>query len=127
VPVQLREVIVLAVDDEEDVRELLAMVLGPHVREVVTAASVAEAMVVLETVDPSLIIADIAMPDADGYDFIRRVRGPPSSRKTPAVALSAYAEDGCRVAALAAGFDMFLRKPIDLPHFVPVLKALLLR
>ena len=44
---------------------------------------------------------------------------------TPAVALSAYAQDACRDAALAAGFDMFLRKPLDVTHFVPVLKALL--
>ena len=65
------------------------------------------------------------MPDQDGYDLIRRIRSSGVNRKTPAVALSAYAQDACRDAALAAGFDMFLRKPLDLERFVPVLEALL--
>lgn len=116
---------VLAVDDDEEMRELLALILGRHVREVVVASSVDQAMEVLQSVQPALIVSDICMPDADGYDLIRRVRSQAANRETPAVALSAYAQDACRDAALAAGFDMFLRKPLDVLHFVPVLKALL--
>lgn len=104
---------------------MLALILGRHVREVVVAGSVDEAMSLIESVHPTLIVSDICMPDADGYDLIRRVRSSRENRKTPAVALSAYAQDACRDAALAAGFDMFLRKPLDIAHFVPVLKALL--
>jgi CheY-like chemotaxis protein len=74
---------------------------------------------------PTLIVSDISMPEADGYDLIRRIRSSSTNRTIPAVALSAYAQDGCRDAALAAGFDMFLRKPLDVDHFVPVLEALL--
>lgn len=123
--ITLRDAVVLAVDDEEEMRELLAIVLDRHVRGVVTASSVDEAMRLLDSVRPALIVSDLCMPEADGYDLIRRVRSRPEGRGTPAVALSAYAEDGCRDAALAAGFDMFLRKPLDVAHFVPVLRALL--
>ena len=123
--VALEDAVVLAVDDDEEMREMLALILGRYVREVVVAGSVDEAMRVLESVHPALIVSDICMPESDGYDLIRRVRASGENRATPAVALSAYAQDACRDAALAAGFDMFLRKPLDIVHFVPVLRALL--
>ena len=123
--VALEDAVVLAVDDDDEMRELLALILGRYVREVVVAGSVDEAMSILESVHPTLIVSDICMPESDGYDLIRRVRASRENRATPAVALSAYAQDGCRDAALAAGFDMFLRKPLDVVHFVPVLQALL--
>lgn len=123
--VALKDAVVLAVDDDEEMRDLLALILGRHVKEVIVAGSVQEAMTLLESVQPALIVSDICMPDNDGYDLIRRVRLSADNRTTPAVALSAYAQDACRDAALAAGFDMFLRKPLDVTHFVPVLKALL--
>ena len=126
--VALSDAVVLAVDDDAEMRELLAYVLERHVRQVVVAGSVEEAMALLQSVHPALIVSDISMPEFDGYDLIRRVRSRESvdeSLHTPAVALSAYAQDACRDAALAAGFDMFLRKPLDVRHFVPVLEALL--
>ena len=123
--VALEDAVVLAVDDDEDMRDMLALILGRFVREVVVAGSVDEAMMLLESVHPTLIVSDICMPEYDGYDLIRRVRASRDNSATPAVALSAYAQDGCRDAALAAGFDMFLRKPLDVVHFVPVLEALL--
>ena len=123
--VALQDAVVLAVDDDEGMRDLLALILERHVKEVIVAGSVEEAMMLLQSVHPTLIVSDICMPDNDGYDLIRRIRLTPENRATPAVALSAYAQDACRDAALAAGFDMFLRKPLDVTHFVPVLEALL--
>jgi CheY-like chemotaxis protein len=123
--VALEHAIVLAVDDDEEMREMLALLLERHVREVVVAGSVHEAMALLDNVHPTLIVSDICMPEADGYDLIRRVRLTAENRDTPAVALSAYGQDRCRDAALAAGYDMFMRKPLDLKRFVPLLKALL--
>ncbi|HSO34955.1 MAG TPA: response regulator [Labilithrix sp.] len=123
--VALQDALVLAVDDDPEMRELLRLILGDYVREVVLASSVDEAMRLLDCVHPTLIVSDISMPDRDGYDLIRQVRATEENRWTPAVALSAYSQDGCRDAALAAGFDMFLRKPLDVRHFVPVLEALL--
>ena len=121
----LADAIVLAVDDDEEMRELLSLLLARHVREVMVADSVERAMELLESVQPTLIISDICMPEYDGYDLIRRVRATEALRSTPAVAVSAYSLDVSRDAALAAGFDMFVRKPLDLTHFVDVLGALL--
>ncbi len=122
---ELRDALVLAVDDDPQIRDLLSLILESHVREVVVAASVDEAMQLLDCVRPTLIVSDLSMPDRDGYDLIRHIRASSDMRSTPAVALSAYSQDACRDAALAAGFDMFLRKPLDVKHFVPVLTALL--
>jgi CheY-like chemotaxis protein len=122
---RLEDALVLAVDDDPEMRELLSLILGRYVKEVMVAGSVEEAMQVLDCTHPALIVSDICMPDKDGYDFIRRIRASADNKTTPAVALSAYAEDNNRDAALAAGFDMFLRKPLDIVHFVPVLEALL--
>lgn len=121
----LADAVVLTVDDDEDARELLRLVLARHVREVVVADSVERAMELLQSVHPTLIISDICMPELDGYDLIRRVRASVENRATPAIALSAYSLDASRDAALAAGFDMFVRKPLDVTHFVAVLAALL--
>lgn len=121
----LADAVVLAVDDDEEARELLRLVLARHVREVVVASSVQRAMELLQSVQPALIISDICMPEYDGYDLIRRVRATVENRATPAIALSAYSLDASRDAALAAGFDMFVRKPLDVTHFVAVLGALL--
>lgn len=123
--IALKDAVVLAVDDDAEMRELLALILARHVREVVVASSVEEAMYLLEAMRPALIVSDLCMPEQDGYDLIRRIRSGGGNRKMPAVALSAYAQDACRDAALAAGFDMFLRKPLDLERFIPVLEALL--
>ncbi len=121
----LADAIVLAVDDDEEARELLRLVLARHVRELVVADSVERALELLKSVQPALIISDLCMPDYDGYDLIRRVRATVENRATPAIALSAYSLDASRDAALAAGFDMFVRKPLDVTHFVAVLGALL--
>ncbi len=122
---ELRDALVLAVDDDPEMRDLLSLILGSSVKEVVVAGSVDEALRLLDCLRPTLIVSDLSMPDRDGYDFIRQVRASKDNRATPAVALSSYSQDGCRDEALAAGFDMFLRKPIDVKHFLPVLSALL--
>jgi CheY-like chemotaxis protein len=122
---RLQDALVLAVDDDPEMRELLALILGRYAREVMVAASVDEAMELLNGTQPALIVSDISMPEKDGYELIRRVRASGENTTTCAVALSAYAEDACRDAALAAGYDIFLRKPLDVVHFVPVLEALL--
>ena len=80
---------------------------------VVVAANAAFAA--LETVRPSVIVADIALPDEDGYSFIRRVRAhsKPGLQRVPAIAVTAYATDVDRAEALAVGFQEHLPKPID--------------
>ena len=67
------------------------------------------------SVRPSVIVADIGLPDEDGYSFIRRVRAhsTPAIQSVPAIAVTAYATIPDRAEALAVGFQQHLPKPID--------------
>ncbi len=105
---------VLVVDDENDVRDLVATLLEMHGAVVKTAASVEQAMTILEEMTPSILISDIGMPEADGYSLLRRVRaleGP--SGRVPAIALTAYAREEDRRRAAEAGFQTHVAKPVD--------------
>lgn len=107
---------VLLVDDSEDGREMLEFALRSYGAKVVTAASGEAGLSTLKagTFVPDIIVSDIGMPGADGYAFIRRVRELSSEcRRTPAIALTAYAEPEDRIRALAAGYRLHLPKPVD--------------
>jgi hypothetical protein len=106
---------VMAVDDEEDARNLLKVILEEQGAVVTTAASAHDAMDALELIKPDLIVSDISMPEEDGYTFIRKLRARSSSRggDIPAVALTAFARPEDQAQALAAGFQVHLTKPID--------------
>ena len=107
---------VLLVDDSEDGREMLEFALRSYGAKVVTAASGEAGLSTLKagTFVPDVIVSDIGMPGGDGYAFIRRVRELSSEcRRTPAIALTAYAEPEDRIRALAAGYRLHLPKPVD--------------
>ena len=73
---------------------------------------------------PSMVIADLGMPGEDGLAFIRSVRQT-SAPGIPAIALSAYADEASREAALAAGFNLFVAKPAPPEMLVEVVASLL--
>jgi signal transduction histidine kinase/ActR/RegA family two-component response regulator len=107
---------VLVVDDEVDTRELLKTVLSKQGARVTTAQSAAAALRSISRVKPDLLISDIGMPGADGYELMRRVRLLPRERggAVPAVALTAYARETDRQRALNAGYQTYLAKPVEL-------------
>jgi CheY-like chemotaxis protein len=105
---------ILVVDDEADARELLARILRERQATVLLASSAEEALSVLRSQRPDLVVSDIGMPGRDGLEFIQDVRaleGP--ARDTPAIALTAFARSEDRDLALASGYQRHLRKPID--------------
>ena len=106
---------VLVVDDEEDARELLQVVLETRGVVVRLAPNAAAAMLELEPFRPDVIVSDIGMANEDGYAFIQKVRTSASeqTRKIPAIALTAYAMAEDRNRALLAGFNLHLTKPAD--------------
>jgi signal transduction histidine kinase/CheY-like chemotaxis protein len=106
---------VLLVDDDADTREYLATALAAAGAELRAYGSAQEAGEALRAWAPDVIVSDIAMPDEDGYAFIRRVRSLPreGGGRTPAIALTALARPKDRVRALAAGFQTHLPKPVD--------------
>jgi PAS domain S-box-containing protein len=111
----LRGVRVLVVDDEDDSRELAAIVLERAGAEVETVASAAEAFAAVQAFKPQVLVSDIAMPDEDGYSLIRRVTALAANAGggIPSVALTAYASENDRVKALAMGFSTHISKPLQ--------------
>jgi signal transduction histidine kinase/ActR/RegA family two-component response regulator len=117
---------VLLVDDDLDTRDFLATALRAAGGELWAVGSVDAAFAAMRTWRPDVIVSDIAMPDQDGYAFIRGVRAlaQEAGGRTPAVALTALARAKDRVRALAAGFQTHLPKPIDPAELVLAVASL---
>ena len=115
---------VLVVDDQQDSCELLAALFERHGARVVQCDSAESALGVLNDVEANLLIADIAMPDIDGYELIRRVRS--THTALPAIAVSAYARPQDRRRALAAGFDGYCAKPVEAPQLLRAVRDVML-
>ena len=111
----LSGVSVLVVDDEPDARDVVARVLSRAGANATSAGSVHEAFQVMAQQRPDVIVSDIAMPDEDGYDLIRRLRELPANRggSIPALALTAYAREEDRLRCIGSGFQAHLAKPVD--------------
>jgi PAS domain S-box-containing protein len=122
----LRDVRVLAVDDEADALSLVSEVLQAAGAQVRTARSAKDALELLAQEVPDVVVADLGMPHVDGYQFIDRVRSHPDPRvqHVPAAALTAYARSEDRTKALASGFQIHLAKPIDPAELVATIAAL---
>ncbi len=111
----LRGVHVLAVDDEADALGLMRVVLETAGARVTLASSAAAALETLASARPDVLVADVGMPEVDGFELIQRVRAlpQPEFRDIPAAAVTAFARSEDRTKALQAGFDMHLAKPVD--------------
>lgn len=117
----------LVVDDEADARELVSFILRQREAEVITAASVAEALEALERSRPDVLVSDIGMPGQDGYELIRKVRalGPERGGQIPAVALTARAGLEDRMRLFSAGYQMHVPKPVEPAELVNVVASLI--
>jgi len=106
---------IMLVEDHADSRELLVRALRNSGAVVAAFGAARDAFAALEQVRPSVIVADIGLPDENGYAFIRRVRAhsTPSIQSVPAIAVTAYTTLPDRAEALAVGFQQHLPKPID--------------
>ncbi|HEV7499372.1 MAG TPA: ATP-binding protein [Vicinamibacteria bacterium] len=120
---------VLVVDDEKDTRDVVSAVLSQQGAEVAAASSVDEALAHLSSSIPDVLLADIGMPDEDGYSLMRRIRALPASRggTVPAAALTAYARAEDRMQALLAGFQIHVPKPVQPGELIRVVGALAAR
>jgi PAS domain S-box-containing protein len=115
---------VVVVDDQRDSCELLAALFEQCGAQVVQCANAPAALSTLLSSSVQLLVADIAMPDVDGYDLIRQVRQ--IDARLPAVAVTAYAYPQDRLKALAAGFTAYCAKPIDATHFLRIVRNVVL-
>ncbi|MEH1947715.1 MAG: chemotaxis protein CheB [Nostoc sp.] len=121
-PLTLEGLCILAVDDQADSRDLLKSMLENFGAEVVIVTSTREAIAAL-TESPGkydVLLADIGMPEEDGFSLIRQVRAleAEAGGQIPAAAITAYATEQERQRAIDAGFQMHLAKPIELTQLV---------
>ena len=110
----LKGIRVLVVEDDDDTRELLRVLLETQGGDVTATSCVQEALSAYDRSLPHVIVADIGMPNEDGYSLMRRVRELPAQRggAVPAIALTAYARAEDRRRALEAGFHLHVPKPV---------------
>lgn len=129
---------VLLIDDQEEARESLTLVLAGAGADVFAASCAAEALGWLEKRPPEqrpdVLVCDIAMPGEDGYSVLRRLRAwtPPGEnapplRHMPALALTAFAQREDRIRALTAGFQMHATKPVAPEELIVVIDTMAAR
>ena len=117
---------VLVTDDDMNARELLAVILENAGAELRAAASAEDALMILQTWAPDVVLSDIEMPGEDGYGLIEKVRRHSASRgQVVAIALTAHARPEDRLRALEAGFQWHLAKPVDPAELLRVIATLL--
>jgi CheY-like chemotaxis protein len=104
---------VLVLEDDTDAREMIATTLKHAGAEVTAAGSMQDALGILDTLTPDVVVSDIAMPNGTGYDFLRHMRRVPRFLKIPAIALTAYARSQDRARALDEGFHSHIGKPVE--------------
>ncbi len=104
--------IVLVVDDHEDSREAMVMLLEEDGLKVVSADGPRQAFEKIAVERPTVIITDIAMPGVDGWTFMEQLKADDHTCLIPVIVLTAFAEDKAKVQALAAGATFF-PKPFD--------------
>ena len=105
--------IILIVDDEPRGRELLEALLTPLGLQLEFAADGREAYEQTVKHQPDLVLLDVMMPELDGFEVCRRIRATPSVAEVPIVMVTALDDRDSRLAAIQAGADDFLTKPID--------------
>jgi signal transduction histidine kinase/ActR/RegA family two-component response regulator len=117
---------VLVVDDDEESRTIVAEYLEGQQAVVLTASSARQACDLLREQHVDVLLADIAMPEEDGYSLIRRVRAGvvAGASSIPAAALTSFARAEDRQRALQAGFDLHLTKPVDRRRLLESIDAL---
>lgn len=105
---------ILYVEDNKDNRTLVRRVLMAEGYEMVEAGSASEAMDMIGSVHPNLVLMDINMPDIDGYSLTAQIKALPGFASIPIIAVTANVMRGDRERSLEAGCDGYIQKPIDI-------------
>jgi signal transduction histidine kinase len=125
-PAMLTGLRLLVVDDDPGARELISGMLAGFGAQVIVAEGGQAALKLLFAERPDVLIADLGMPEMDGYALIDQVRAldPDFGGKTPAVAVTAYASPQDRLRALQAGYQNHVAKPVEAEELAIVIASL---
>jgi CheY-like chemotaxis protein len=116
---------ILVVEDYDDVRGMLKVLLESEDFRVLEAATGSEALDVIRNHRPDAILMDLALPGFDGFETIRRIRAIDGFQNTPIVVLTAYTGPYTYENALRAGSNYFMAKPIDFDELAALLEGIL--
>ena len=116
---------ILIIDDNAQNLKLARVVLASEGFDVRTAANAEDALQLLRTVTPRLILMDIQLPGMDGLELTRRLKADPETRAICVIALTAYAMKGDDEKAFAAGCDAYITKPIDVERLPIIVSSYL--
>lgn len=117
---------ILVVEDDSDTREILKFVLEQNGAAVFAADAVQPAIQLLEKTWPDAVVADIGLPEYNGYALIAKIRELEryKSLRTKCVAVTAYATPTDRQIALSSGYDAYIAKPFNPGELIDTLAAL---
>jgi PAS domain S-box-containing protein len=124
--ISLEDIRILAIDDDADARNLLKVLLESAGATTYLASSAREGMQQLLRQPVDVLICDVGMPETDGYTLMRQIRtlDDPEKNGVAAVALTAYARLEDRMAAIQAGFQNHLPKPVEPSELLAVVRSL---
>ena len=114
--------LILVVDDEVDITETYALYLDFQGFEVLTANNASQALEILSSRTPDLIISDCMMPHMDGVELSRQVKARPETRHTPIILMSGAPQ---RHDLNSPSYEVFLRKPVFFDQLMPEIQRLL--
>lgn len=118
---------ILYIEDNADNRLLVRRVLHAEDYEFKEARNASDALALLETVQPNLILMDINMPDMDGYTLTAKIKSMPGFERIPILAITANVMRGDREKSLEAGCDGYIQKPLDVDQLVKEIEKFLAR
>jgi two-component system cell cycle response regulator DivK len=118
---------ILYVEDNPDNRLLVKRVLLAEDYSLLEAKDAKEALTVLETSQPDLILMDINMPDMDGYTLTTKIKSMPGFERVPILALTANVMRGDKEKTLEAGCDGYIQKPLDIDQLTREIERFLTR
>ena len=104
---------IMLVDDNEDARTTMQILLQIHGYTVSCAADGQSALALAASVEPTIVILDIGLPDINGYEVARRLRKTPQGARAGLIALTGYGQSADLREAAAAGFDTHILKPAN--------------
>ncbi|MEH0973789.1 ATP-binding protein [Micromonospora sp. CPCC 205546] len=118
---------ILVADDNADMRAYLARLLGEQGWRVETVGNGRQALEAIRREQPDLVLTDVMMPEVDGFELVRRLRGQEDTRALPVVVLSARAGGDASVEGLDLGADDYVVKPFAAAELIARIRATLHR
>ena len=112
--------VVLVVEDDVPVRNLMITTLKTHDYKYLTAANGSEAILLASSHNPDVVFLDLGLPDMDGIDVIRQIRG---WSNMPVIVISARSDDTDKIEALDSGADDYLTKPFSVDELLARLRV----